>query len=34
MSKRIEMDSMGEVQVDDERLWGAQTQRATEHFRI
>src|SRR5438094_797284 len=34
MSKRIEMDSMGEVQVDDERLWGAQTQRAIEHFRI
>ena len=34
MTKRIEMDSMGEVQVDDERLWGAQTQRATEHFRI
>ena len=34
MSKRIETDSMGEIEVDDERLWGAQTQRAIEHFRI
>ena len=25
---------MGEIEVDDERLWGAQTQRAIEHFRI
>ena len=34
MSKRTEVDSMGEVQVDSERLWGAQTHRAIEHFRI
>jgi fumarate hydratase class II len=34
MSKRIETDSMGEIEVDDERLWGAQTQRAIENFRI
>jgi fumarate hydratase class II len=31
---RIERDSMGEVEVPDDRLWGAQTQRSLEHFRI
>ena len=31
---RIETDSMGEVAVPAAALWGAQTQRALEHFRI
>ena len=31
---RIETDSLGEVQVAADRLWGAQTQRSLEHFRI
>lgn len=31
---RIETDSMGEVRVPAERLWGAQTQRSRENFRI
>ncbi len=31
---RIEKDSMGELQVPDEALWGAQTQRAVENFPI
>ncbi len=31
---RIERDSMGEVEVPEERLWGAQTQRSLEHFAI
>ena len=34
MSHRIETDSMGEVHVPSERLWGAQTQRSLENFRI
>jgi len=34
MSKRIEVDSMGEIEVDADRLWGAQTQRSLQHFRI
>ncbi len=34
MDKRIEVDSLGEVEVDAARLWGAQTQRSLEHFRI
>jgi fumarate hydratase class II len=34
MSFRIETDSMGEVQVPSDRLWGAQTQRSLENFRI
>jgi fumarate hydratase class II len=34
MAKRIETDSMGEIEVDADRLWGAQTQRSLEHFRI
>jgi len=33
-STRIERDSTGEITVPAERLWGAQTQRALEHFRI
>jgi len=31
---RIEKDSMGEVAVPADRLWGAQTQRSLENFRI
>lgn len=31
---RTERDSMGEVQVPADRYWGAQTQRALEHFAI
>ncbi|MDE2400104.1 MAG: class II fumarate hydratase [Burkholderiales bacterium] len=34
MSTRIERDSMGPIDVDDERLWGAQTQRSLTHFKI
>jgi fumarate hydratase, class II len=33
-SFRTEHDSMGEIQVPLEALWGAQTQRAVENFRI
>lgn len=31
---RIEKDSMGEIRVPQEALWGAQTQRSKENFRI
>ena len=31
---RIESDSMGQVLVAHDKLWGAQTQRSLEHFRI
>lgn len=31
---RIEKDSMGEIQVPAERLWGAQTQRSLQNFQI
>jgi len=31
---RQERDSFGSIAVPDERLWGAQTQRSLEHFRI
>ncbi len=34
MTTRTETDSMGPVEVDDARLWGAQTQRSLENFRI
>ena len=34
MDYRIERDSMGEVRVAADRLWGAQTQRSLENFRI
>ena len=34
MSYRIEHDSMGEVLVPADKLWGAQTQRSLENFRI
>jgi fumarate hydratase class II len=31
---RVESDSLGEVKVPADRLWGAQTQRSLEHFSI
>jgi fumarate hydratase, class II len=31
---RTETDSLGEVQVPADKLWGAQTQRSIEHFSI
>jgi hypothetical protein len=31
---RIEIDSLGEVEVPADKLWGAQTQRSLEHFSI
>ena len=34
MSFRTEKDSMGEIQVPAERLWGAQTQRSLGNFKI
>ncbi|MBE6547214.1 MAG: class II fumarate hydratase [Ruminococcaceae bacterium] len=34
MKYRIEQDSMGEIRVPADRLWGAQTQRSLEHFQI
>lgn len=33
-SYRIEHDSMGEIQVEADKLWGAQTQRSLENFEI
>lgn len=34
MAYRTEKDSMGEIQVPAERLWGAQTQRSIQNFKI
>ncbi len=34
MAYRIERDSMGEMQVPEDRYWGAQTQRSFENFKI
>lgn len=31
---RTERDSLGVIEVDDDRLWGAQTQRSLDHFAI
>ena len=31
---RIEKDSLGDVPVPADKLWGAQTQRSLEHFSI
>src|SRR4051812_3169179 len=31
---RLEADSLGEVKVPADKLWGAQTQRSLEHFSI
>jgi fumarate hydratase, class II len=34
MSARVETDSMGQVHIPPDKLWGAQTQRSLEHFSI
>lgn len=34
MKMRIEKDTMGDVKVPNDKYWGAQTQRAVEHFKI
>ena len=34
MEYRIETDSLGEVKVQADRYWGAQTQRSLENFKI
>jgi fumarate hydratase, class II len=34
MEYRIEKDTIGEIQVPADKLWGAQTQRSSENFRI
>ncbi len=34
MTSRSEKDSMGAIDVPQDKLWGAQTQRSLEHFRI
>jgi len=34
MKTRTERDTFGQIEVDNERLWGAQTQRSLEHFKI
>ncbi|PAF44007.1 class II fumarate hydratase [Helicobacter sp. 11S02596-1] len=34
MNYRIEHDTMGEINVEDSRYWGAQTQRSLENFKI
>ena len=34
MATRIEIDTMGQIAVPMECLWGAQTQRSLENFKI
>ncbi|MDE0506569.1 MAG: lyase family protein, partial [Candidatus Poribacteria bacterium] len=34
MKTRIELDSMGEIEVPADRYWGAQTQRSLQNFEI
>ena len=34
MEYRTEHDSMGEVRVESDKYWGAQTQRSFENFKI
>ena len=34
MSVRIETDTMGEIEVQSDRYWGAQTQRSLTNFKI
>jgi fumarate hydratase class II len=34
MSKRVETDSMGSIEVDSARYWGAQTERSLHNFKI
>jgi fumarate hydratase class II len=31
---RIETDSMGEIEVESNKYWGAQTERSLHHFNI
>ena len=33
-AKRMEKDSMGEIEVDAAQLWGAQTERSRRNFKI
>jgi len=34
MDYRIEKDTLGEVRVPSDKIWGAQTQRSKENFKI
>ena len=34
MNHRVEKDTLGEVQVSNDKYWGAQTQRSLENFPI
>ena len=34
MTTRIERDTFGPIEVDSQRLWGAQTQRSLEHLSL
>ena len=34
MAMRIESDTMGDIEVPNEKYWGAQTQRSLENFKI
>lgn len=34
MAYRVERDSMGEIEVEESRLWGAQTERSRRNFKI
>ena len=34
MEYRVERDTMGEVKVPADKLWGAQTERSFENFKI
>lgn len=34
IKKRVELDSMGEIEVASDKYWGAQTQRSIEYFKI
>jgi len=34
MTTRLETDTMGAIEVPEDRYWGAQTQRSLQHFRI
>ena len=33
-NKRIEFDSLGSKKIDKNKLWGAQTQRSLDNFKI
>ncbi|STY44108.1 Fumarate hydratase class II [Listeria grayi] len=34
MMTRIEHDSIGEIEVDDDKFWGAQTERSRRNFKF